>query len=135
MIAWIIASSVRNRLLVLLLTAMLVAAGVWATLHVSLDAIPDVSDVQVIVITDYPGHYSPEHRQGLWHDEAQNKWYSDPAQAPAEQRAALVKVRAFDKPGTCPLTGRPLLSSNQDLASLRSLQDWYLRYQLTAVRN
>ena len=33
----------------------------------------------------------------------------------------------------CPLTGKPLASSGQDLASLRSLQDWYLRYQLTAV--
>src|SRR4051812_47826065 len=44
-----------------------------------------------------------------------------------------MKVRAFDKSGTCPLTGKPLKSSNQDLASLRSLQDWYLRYQLTAV--
>ena len=41
-------------------------------------------------------------------------------------------MRAFDQPGICPLTGKPLVSSNQDLASLRSLQDWYLRYQLTA---
>jgi Cu(I)/Ag(I) efflux system membrane protein CusA/SilA len=62
-----------------------------------------------------------------------DKWYADSAQAPAERRKALVKVRAFDKPGNCPLTGKPLLSSNQDLASLRSLQDWYLRYQLTSV--
>src|SRR5689334_17210016 len=44
-------------------------------------------------------------------------------------------VRAFDQPGTSPLDGKPLVSSGQDLASLRSLQDWYLRYQLTAVPN
>src|SRR5206468_7130974 len=55
MIAKLIEFSVRNRFLVLLLTAMLVVAGIWATLHISLDAIPDLSDVQVIVITDYPG--------------------------------------------------------------------------------
>ena len=42
-------------------------------------------------------------------------------------------MRGFEQPGACPLTGEPLLSSNQDLASLRSLQDWYLRYPLTAV--
>src|SRR5205809_996821 len=55
MIAKIIELSVRNKLLVLLLTGMLVAAGVWATINISLDAVPDLSDVQVIVITDYSG--------------------------------------------------------------------------------
>ncbi|HEY7115589.1 MAG TPA: efflux RND transporter permease subunit, partial [Tepidisphaeraceae bacterium] len=227
MIARIIEFSVRNRLMVLLLTAMLVVAGVWATLHVKLDAVPDLSDVQVIIVTDYPGqapqvvedqvtyplttamtgvphaksvrgismfetsmiyvifedgtdlywarsrvleyvnfvknrlpagvepklgpdatgvgwvyqyvlypgYYCPEHPQGVWHDEGADKWYADPAQAPADRRGALVKVRAFDKPGACPLSGRPLVWSNQDLASLRSLQDWYLRYQLTSVPN
>src|SRR6186997_2316061 len=55
MIAKIIEFSIRNRFLVLLLTGMLVIAGIWATLHISLDAIPDLSDAQVIVITDYPG--------------------------------------------------------------------------------
>ena len=55
MIARVIAFSVRNRFLVLLLTAMLVAGGVWAALHLSLDAVPDLSDVQVIVTTGYAG--------------------------------------------------------------------------------
>ena len=55
MIARLIEFSVRNKLLVLLLTAALVVAGVWAALRISIDAIPDLSDVQVIVITDYPG--------------------------------------------------------------------------------
>src|SRR6185437_2834087 len=55
MIAKLIEFSIRNKLLVLLVTAALVGAGVWATLKSSIDAIPDLSDVQVIVITDYPG--------------------------------------------------------------------------------
>ena len=227
MIAKIIEFSVRNRLLVLLLTVFLVAAGVWATVHIGLDAIPDLSDVQVIIVTDYPGqapdvvenqvtyplttkmmgipkakvvrgqsmfelsfvyiifedgtdlywarsrvleylnsvrsqlpagveprlgpdatgvgwvyqyvlnpgYYCPDHPKGIWHDGENDKWYGQPGEAPADRQAKLVKVRAFDHPGTSPLTGKPLAYSNQNLATLRSLQDWYLRYQLTAVPN
>ena len=227
MIARLIDLSIRNRFMVLLLTAMLVAAGVWATLHVGVDAVPDLSDVQVIVTTAYagqapnvvedqvtyplatalmgvphakvvrgtsmfeqsfvyvifddgtdlywarsrvleylsfvrdrlpagvepklgpgatgvgwvyqyvlfPGYYDPANPKGLWHDEAAGRWYATPAAAPADRRDALVKVRAFDRGGTSPVSGRPLVSSGQDLASLRGLQDWYLRYPLTAVPN
>ena len=225
MIAKLIEWSVRNKLVVLLLTALLIAAGVWAAVHGSIDAVPDLSDVQVIVITDfagqapqvvedqvtyplttalmgiphakavrgqsmfeasmiyvifdegtdlywarsrvleylsvakgrlpegvepklgpdatgvgwvyqyvlYPGYYSPDHPRGLWHDAGEDRWYADPSDAPAGRLPSLVKVRAFDSPGTCPLTGKPLVRSDQDLASLRGLQDWYLRYQLAAV--
>jgi copper/silver efflux system protein len=227
MISKIIEFSVRNRFLVLLVTAILVGAGVWSAIHISLDAIPDLSDVQVIVVTDfpgqapqvvedqityplttammgiphakvvrgismfetsmvyiifddgtdlywarsrvleylnfvkdrlpagvepklgpdatgvgwvyqyvlYPGYYSPDHAKGLWHDEQADKWYAARDDAPADRREKLIKVRAFDHPGVDPLTGKALVSSNQNLASLRSLQDWYLRYQLTAVPN
>ena len=227
MIATIIEFFVRNRLLVLLLTIFLVAAGIWATVHIGLDAIPDLSDVQVIIVTDYPGqapdvvenqvtyplttrmmgipgakavrgqsmfelsfvyiifedgtdlywarsrvleylnsvrsqlpagvepwlgpdatgvgwvyqyvlypgYYCPEHPKGLWHDPQQDKWYGARNDAPASRQAALVKVRAFERPGNCPLSGERLIYSNQNLATLRSLQDWYLRYQLTAVPN
>jgi len=41
--------------------------------------------------------------------------------------------RAFDEPGACPEDGSPLLPSNYDLGELRSLQDWYVKYQLNAV--
>jgi len=225
MIARVIEWSVRNKLLVLLLTAFLIVSGVWAAVHSSIDAVPDLSDVQVIVITHYagqapqvvedqvtyplttalmgiphakavrgqsmfetsmiyvifdegtdlywarsrvleylnfardrlpagvepklgpdatgvgwvyqyvlfPGYYAPDYPQGLWHDESENRWYAAPSDAPADRQTSLTRVRAFDKPGRCPLTGKPLVSSNQNLASLRSLQDWYLRYQLTAV--
>ncbi len=224
MIARLIELSIRNKLMVLLMTAALVGAGVWAMLNSSIDAIPDLSDAQVIVITEYPGQapdvvqaqvtyplttafsaigakavrgfsmfetsmvyiifpdgtdqhaarervleylnyskgllpagiepklgpdatgvgwvyqyvldsgfFCPDHPQGIWHDEQNERWYAQPSDAPADRRTALMKVRAFDKPGHCPLTGKPLASSNQDLASLRAIQDWYLRYQLTSV--
>ena len=225
MISRIIEFSIRNKPIVLLLTAGLLIAGVWGALHSSIDAVPDLSDVQVIVIADYagqapqvvedqityplttammgiahtkavrgismfetsmiyiifdegtdlywarsrvleylnftrdrlpagvepklgpdatgvgwvyqyvlyPGYYSRAYPQGLWHDERHDRWYASAGDAPGAERTSLVRARAFDKPGTCPLTGKPLVSSNQDLASLRSLQDWYLRYQLTAV--
>jgi Cu(I)/Ag(I) efflux system membrane protein CusA/SilA len=55
MIAKLIESCVRNRLLVLLLTFFVVAGGVWTIYNIRLDAIPDLSDVQVIIFTEYPG--------------------------------------------------------------------------------
>ena len=224
MIARVIALSIRNRFIVLLLTAAVVVAGLWALRDSSIDAIPDLSDVQVIVIADFPGqapnvvedqvtyplttafagigakavrgfsmfetsmvyiifpdgadlhasrervleylnyaksrlpagvepklgpdatgvgwvyqyvlqpgYYSTDYPQGLWHDPQTNAWYPSAEAAPQDRRPALVKVRAFDRPGLCPLGGKPLLSSNQDLASLRTLQDWYLRYQLAGT--
>jgi Cu(I)/Ag(I) efflux system membrane protein CusA/SilA len=224
-IARIIAFSIRNRFLVLLLTFALIAASIWATSRLRLDAIPDLSDAQVIIVTEnegqnpevmdkqityplesamlsvpratavrgysmfglsfvyvlfedgtdiywarsrvleylnfardrlprgvepklgpdatgvgwvyqyvlYPGYYSPDHPRGLWQDGADNRWYVRPEDAPPEARARLAKVRAWDMPGKDPLTGKELLSANQDLAQLRSLQDWYLRYPLTSV--
>ena len=55
MIAYIIDWSIRNRLLVILLTVMLTGWGIYAVKHTPLDAIPDLSDVQVIIKTSYPG--------------------------------------------------------------------------------
>ncbi|HEX8912154.1 MAG TPA: efflux RND transporter permease subunit [Humisphaera sp.] len=225
MIAKVIEFSIKNRFLVLLLTVMLIGASVWATLNLSLDAIPDLSDVQVIIVTDYPGqnpqvvddqvtyplatamlsvpgakvsrgysmfetsfvyvlfddktdiywarsrvleylnfardrlpkgvepklgpdatgvgwvyqyvlfpgYYSPDHPKGLWRDAAQDRWYARPEDAPADRRDSLVRVRAWERPRACPLTGKPLVPADQDLAQLRSLQDWYLRYPLTGV--
>ena len=225
MVARLIEFSVRNRVLVLLLTAMLLALGIWGTYNLRLDAIPDLSDVQVIVVTEYPGQnpsvvedqvtyplasamlavpgatavrgysmfeqsfvyiifadgtdiywarsrvleylnfardrlpagvqpklgpdatgvgwvlqyvlypgwYCADHPRGIWHDADTDRWYAQPDDAPADRRAHLTRERGFRTAGTCPLDGAPLRASNQDLASLRSLQDWYLRYPLTAV--
>lgn len=49
----------NNRAMVLLLTGFLVAASFWAMYSIKVDAIPDLSDVQVIIKTEYSGH-APE---------------------------------------------------------------------------
>ncbi len=55
MTARLIAWSINNRLLVLLLTGMITAWGVWSVRTTPIDALPDLSDVQVIIRTTYPG--------------------------------------------------------------------------------
>ena len=55
MIARLIAWSARNLMLVFIATAFAVVAGVWALRTLPLDAIPDLSDTQVIVYTEFPG--------------------------------------------------------------------------------
>jgi Cu(I)/Ag(I) efflux system membrane protein CusA/SilA len=55
MLARIIEWSVRNVFLVLLTTLFIVGAGIYAVFKTPLDAIPDLSDVQVIIYTEYPG--------------------------------------------------------------------------------
>ena len=55
MIANVIAWSARNLVLVLIAAALAIAAGIYSLRTLPLDAIPDLSDVQVIVFTDYPG--------------------------------------------------------------------------------
>jgi copper/silver efflux system protein len=55
MIARLIAWSARNLLLVFFGTVFAAAAGIYALVHLPLDAIPDLSDTQVIVYTEYPG--------------------------------------------------------------------------------
>ena len=55
MLANIIEWSGRNRFLVLLATLFITIAGIYAVLRTPIDALPDLSDVQVIVYTEYPG--------------------------------------------------------------------------------
>lgn len=55
MIKRIITYSAENRLLVILLTLLSAGLGGWATLNTPVDAIPDLSDVQVIIKTEFPG--------------------------------------------------------------------------------
>ncbi|MFB3893188.1 MAG: efflux RND transporter permease subunit [Phycisphaerae bacterium] len=55
MISGLIDWCIRNRAMVLILTLFLIVAGVWAVFTIKVDAIPDLSDVQVIVSVDYPG--------------------------------------------------------------------------------
>ena len=55
MIAGLIRWSVANRLVVLIGAVLIVAAGVWAVGSTAIDALPDLSDVQVIIRTPDPG--------------------------------------------------------------------------------
>ena len=55
MLEKIIEASVHNRLLVMVCTLLIALAGIWAMLRTPVDAIPDLSDVQVIIFTEYPG--------------------------------------------------------------------------------
>src|SRR6188474_3650785 len=59
MIGRIIELSVRNRFLILLAYAAIAGWGYWALLRTPIDAIPDLSENQVIVFTDWPGR-SPQ---------------------------------------------------------------------------
>lgn len=55
LIAKLIEWSINNKFLVIIFTLALIALGVWALITTKVDAIPDLSDVQVIIITEYPG--------------------------------------------------------------------------------
>lgn len=55
MITKLIEWSIANRGMVLALTAILLLAGAWAANEIAVDAIPDLSDVQVIIQAEYPG--------------------------------------------------------------------------------
>ncbi|MEL6206887.1 MAG: efflux RND transporter permease subunit, partial [Pseudomonadota bacterium] len=59
MIPAVIRWSIANRFIVVVLSLALGAAGIWAMRETPVDAIPDLSDVQVIVKTPYPGQ-APE---------------------------------------------------------------------------
>jgi Cu(I)/Ag(I) efflux system membrane protein CusA/SilA len=54
MITKLIEYSARNKFIVLIFTFFAIAAGIWALWNTPLDAIPDLSDVQVIVYTEWP---------------------------------------------------------------------------------
>ena len=55
MIKAIIGASIKDRFMVLIAAAIISLAGLWSLLNTPLDAIPDLSDVQVIILTKYPG--------------------------------------------------------------------------------
>ncbi len=55
MIEKIIEWSLKNKFLVILFTVLIIVAGIIAMVNIKLDAIPDLSDVQVIILTEYPG--------------------------------------------------------------------------------
>jgi Cu(I)/Ag(I) efflux system membrane protein CusA/SilA len=171
MIALIINWSTRNRFLVLLLTLMLTGWGIYAVKNTPLDAIPDLSDVQVIIKTSYPGQAPqvvedqvtyPMTTAMLSVPRATNvRGYSffgdsyvyvifedgtDPYWARSRVLEYLSQVAS-----KLPANARPELgpdatgvgwvyeyalvdrTGQHDLSQLRSLQDWFLKYELQTV--
>jgi copper/silver efflux system protein len=172
-IARLIRWSVHNRFLVLLGAVMVTAWGVYATLNTPLDALPDLSDTQVIVRTTFPGQ-SPQvvedqvtypltttllsvpHAKTvrgyslfgesfvyvLFEDGVDLYWarsrvleYLSQVQGrlPATARSAL----GPDATGVGWIYEYALLdrTGKTDIAQLRALQDWFLKYELKTVEN
>ncbi len=171
MISRLIENSARNPVLVILGVLLLAAWGVWAVFAVPLDAIPDLSDVQVVIYTEWPGR-SPT----LIEDQVTYPIVTSMLAGPKVKRVrgvseygvSYVYVIFEDRTdlywarsrvleymqklaGKLPTAVSPTLgpdatgvgwvyqyalvdeSGMHDLAQLRSLQDWYLRYQLESV--
>ncbi|MEE8595006.1 MAG: CusA/CzcA family heavy metal efflux RND transporter, partial [Gemmatimonadota bacterium] len=169
MINRVIAWSIENRFLVLLATAAVIGGGIWAMMTTPLDAIPDLSDVQVIVQTDFR-----EQAPDIVEDQITYPISSEMLKVPGARvvrgfsffglslvyvifedgtdiywaRSRVLEylngIRQQLPPGAEPVLGPDatgvgwvfeyvLESDSLDLAELRTLQDWYIRYQLTAV--
>ncbi|WIX01129.1 efflux RND transporter permease subunit [Pseudomonas sp. AR5] len=173
MIAALIRWSVANRFLVLLATLFAVAWGVWSVRHTPIDALPDLSDVQVIIRTSYPGQapqivenqvtypltttmlsvpgaktvrgysfFGDSYVYVLFEDGTDLYWarsrvleYLSQVQSrlPAAARPAL----GPDATGVGWIYQYALVdrSGRHDLSQLRSLQDWFLRYELKTLPN
>jgi len=169
MIGRIIEACVRNKFIVILLVAAVASAGVYAMLNIPLDAIPDLSDVQVILFTSYPGQ-APQVVEDqvtypltakmlavpfaktvrgysffgfsfvyvIFEDGTDLYWarsrvleYLSGIQSslPAQARVEL----GPDATGVGWVYEYVLQSSQHTLQELRSIQDWYLRLELTSV--
>src|SRR5215470_18044155 len=169
MLKGIIDFSLKNRFIVLLGTIALVLGGVYALKNIPLDAIPDLSDVQVIIYTEWPGQ-APQILQDQVTYPITTKMLSVPHSKVVRGYSfyGFSFVYVIFEDGTDPYWARsrvleylsglgsqlpknvtPTLgpdatgvgwafmysinSTNRDLAQLRSMQDWYLRYQLASV--
>ena len=169
MIAKIIEFSIKNKFLVILMTLFIILGGIYVMLRMPLDAIPDLSDVQVIVFTGYPGQ-APQVVEDqvtyplttamlsvpfakvvrgysffgysfvyiIFEDGTDMYW------ARSRVLEYLNYVSGRLPSGVTPSLGPDatgvgwvyeyiLMSEHHDLAQLRSIQDWFLRYELTSV--
>jgi Cu(I)/Ag(I) efflux system membrane protein CusA/SilA len=161
--------SLKNKFIVLLATVGLVLGGVVAVRTIPLDAIPDLSDTQVIIYTEWPGQ-APQIVQDQVTYPLTTKMLSVPRNKVVRGYSfyGFSFVYVIFEDGTDPywarsrvleylssLTGQlpknvtpslgpdatgvgwafmySLNSTNRSLAELRSIQDWYLKYQLTSV--
>ena len=158
--------SARNRFLVLLVTLFVILSGVWSVLKTPLDAIPDLSDVQVILYTEFPGQapqvvedqvtyplstallsvpkakvvrgfsfFGASFVYVIFEDSTDIYW------ARSRVLEYVNSVSGKLPKGVTPTLGPDatgvgwvyqyvVLAKDKTLAELRTLQDWYLRYQL-----
>ena len=169
MLEKIIDWSSHNRFMVILATAFVVVGGIYALRNIPIDAIPDLSDVQVIIFTEYPGQAPqvvedqvtyPLTTQMLAVPGAKDvRGYSffglsfvyiifedgtDMYWARSRVLEYLNYAAGRLPKGVTPSLGPDatgvgwvyqyaLKSDRHDLQQLRSIQDWFLRYELTAV--
>ncbi|HHE55047.1 MAG TPA: efflux RND transporter permease subunit, partial [Caldithrix abyssi] len=170
MLEKIIEASVNNRFLVIIFTIVIAFAGIYAMFNTPVDAIPDLSDVQVIIFTEYPGQ-APQ----VVEDQVTYPLTSAMLSVPYAKVVrgysffGLSFVYIIFEDGTdlywarsrvleyfnyvsnrLPQGVTPQLGPDAtgvgwvyeyvldggdkyDLQQLRSIQDWYLRYELTSV--
>ncbi len=173
MIAALIRWSVINRFLVLLATLLMTVVGIWSLRTTPIDALPDLSDVQVIIRTPYPGQapqivenqitypltttmlsvpgaktvrgysfFGDSFVYVLFEDGTDLYW----ARSRVLEYLSQVQSRLPDgaKPSLGPdATGVGWIyqyalvdrSGTHDLAQLRSLQDWFLKFELITLPN
>ena len=173
MIARLIHWSVANRFLVLLATVFVTAWGIWSIVTTPIDALPDLSDTQVIIRTSYPGQapqivenqvtyplsttmlsvpgaktvrgfsfFGDSFVYVLFEDGTDLYWarsrvleYLNQVQnrLPASARSSL----GPDATGVGWIYQYALIdrSGRHDLAQLRSLQDWFLKFELKTLPN
>ena len=171
MIAALIRWSAANRFFVLLGAVAVVAAGVWAVRSTPVDALPDLSDVQVIIRTNYPGQ-APQivenqvtyplattmlsvpgaktvRGYSFFGDSFVYVLFADGTDLYWARSRVLEYLNQVQ--GRLPETARPSLgpdatgvgwiyeyalidrTGRHDLAQLRGIQDWFLRYELKTV--
>jgi Cu(I)/Ag(I) efflux system membrane protein CusA/SilA len=167
MIARIITLSARNWVFILLATAFIAAAGIYAILNTPLDAIPDLSDPQVIVYTEYPGQapqvvedqvtyplttallavpkskvvrgfsfFGVSFVYVVFEDGTDIYWarsrvleYLNFAQK--RLPSGVTPSLGPDATGVGWVYEYAVVGAQHTLAELRSIQDWFVRYQLT----
>jgi Cu(I)/Ag(I) efflux system membrane protein CusA/SilA len=169
MLEKIIGWSINNKFMVVLATVFVVAGGFYALKNTPVDAIPDLSDVQVIVFTEYPGQ-APQVVEDQVTYPLTTKMLSVPGSKVVRgysffgysfvyiifedgtdiywARSRVLEYLNYASgrlpKGVTPVLGPDatgvgwvyeyvLESDRHNLQELRSLQDWYLRYELTSV--
>ena len=171
MIDWIIRASLANRGLVLLLAAMLAGFGMYSLLRTPVDALPDLSDVQVIVRTSYPGQAprvvedqvtyplttallsvpgaTTVRGYSFYGDSFVNVLFADgtdPYWARSRVLEYLSQAASRLPDGVRPTLGPDATgvgwiyqyalvdrSGKHDISQLRSIQDWFLKFELQAL--